>query len=49
MRPITLRTTLALNVVVTAAAMTLAYRALRHADDSGRLVVRSHRALQAAE
>jgi CHASE3 domain-containing protein len=50
MRPITLlRVTLTLNVVVTIAAMTLAYRALRHADDSGRLVVRSHRALQAAE
>ena len=50
MRPITLlRVTLTLNVVVTIAAMTLAYRALRHADDSGRLVVLSHRALQAAE
>ena len=50
MRPITLlKVTLALNVVVTIGAMTLAYRALRHADDSGRLVVRSHRVLQAAE
>ena len=50
MRPITLlRVTLALNVVVTIGAMMLAYRALRHADDSGRLVVRSHRVLQAAE
>jgi CHASE3 domain sensor protein len=50
MRPITLlKVTLTLNVIVTIAAMTLAYRALRHADDSGRLVVRSHRALQAAE
>jgi CHASE3 domain sensor protein len=50
MRPITLlRITLALNVVVTIGAMTMAYRALRHADDSGRLVVRSHRALTAAE
>jgi hypothetical protein len=38
-----------LNVVVTIAAMTLAYRALRHVDDSGRLVVRSHWARQAAE
>jgi CHASE3 domain sensor protein len=50
MRPINLlRVTLALNIVVTIVAMTLAYRALRHADDSGRLVVRSHWALQAAE
>jgi CHASE3 domain sensor protein len=29
--------------------MLLAYRALRHADDSGRLVLRSHQVLQAAE
>ena len=50
MKPITiLRTILALNVIVTVAAMTLAYRALHHADDSGRLVVRSHQTLQAAE
>lgn len=50
MKPITvLRTILALNVIVTIAAMTLAYRALHHADDSGRLVVRSHQTLQAAE
>jgi hypothetical protein len=40
MRPTTLlRVTLTLNVVVTIAAMTLAYLALRHADDSGRLFV----------
>jgi hypothetical protein len=44
-----LRTILALNVIVTAAAMALAYRALRHADDSERLVIRSHQTLQAAE
>jgi CHASE3 domain sensor protein len=50
MKPITIvRTILALNVIVTVAAMTLAYRALHHADDSGRLVVRSHQTLQAAE
>ena len=29
--------------------MALAYRALRRADESGRLVIRSHRTLQAAE
>ena len=40
---------LALNAIVTVAAMTLAYRALHHADDSGRLVIRSHTVLQAAE
>ena len=50
MKPITiLRTTLALNVIVTIVAMTLAYRALHRADDSGRLVIRSHQTLQAAE
>ena len=50
MRPVTLlRVTLALNVFVTIGAMLLAYRALRHADDSGRLVLRSHQVLKAAE
>jgi CHASE3 domain sensor protein len=50
MRPISiLRTVLALNVIVTVAAMAFAYRALRHADDSERLVIRSHQTLQAAE
>ena len=50
MRPLTLlRVTLALNVIVTIGAMLLAYRALRHADDSGRLVLRSHQVLKAAE
>jgi CHASE3 domain sensor protein len=44
-----LRAILALNVIVTVAAMALAYRALRHADDSERLVIRSHQTLQAAE
>jgi CHASE3 domain sensor protein len=44
-----LRVTLAINIVITLAAMTLAYRALRHADDSGRLVIRSHLTLQATE
>jgi CHASE3 domain sensor protein len=44
-----LRALLALNVIVTLAAMTLAYRALHHADESERLVIRSHRTLQAAE
>jgi CHASE3 domain sensor protein len=44
-----LRTTLLINLVVTVAAMTLAYRALRRADDYGRLVIRSHQTLQAAE
>jgi CHASE3 domain sensor protein len=49
-RPLTLfRVTLALNVIVTIGAMLLAYRALRHADDSGRLVVRSHQVLKASE
>jgi len=49
-RPLTLlRVTLALNVIVTIGAMLLAYRALRHADDSGRLVLRSHQVLKAAE
>ena len=38
-----------LNVVVTVAAMGLAYRALHRADDSERLVIRSHLTLQAAE
>ena len=50
MRPITiLRTILALNLIVTIAAMGLAYRALHWADDSERLVIRSHQTLQAAE
>ena len=50
MRPITiLRVTLSLNLVLTIAAMTLAYRALHHADDSERLVIRSHETLQTAE
>jgi len=44
-----LRITLVINIVVTVAAMTLAYRALRRADESGRLVIRSHQTLQAAE
>jgi CHASE3 domain sensor protein len=44
-----LRTILALNVIVTVAAMALAYRALRRADESQRLVIRSHQTLQAAE
>ena len=50
MRPLPiLRITLVINIVVTVAAMTLAYRALRRADESGRLVFRSHQTLQAAE
>lgn len=50
MKPIAiLRTILALNAILTVAAMTLAYRALHHADDSERLVIRSHQTLQAAE
>ena len=50
MRPLTLlRATLALNVIVTIGAMLLAYRTLRHADDSERLVRRSHQVLAAAE
>ena len=50
MRPVTLlRLTLALNVIVTIGAMWLAYRTLGHADDSGRLVLRSHQVLKAAE
>ena len=50
MRPITiLRAILALNLIVTVAAMGLAYRALHRADDSERLVIRSHKTLQAAE
>ena len=40
------RIVLALNVVVTVAAMGLAYRALNHADDSERLVIRSRRTLR---
>ena len=44
-----LRAILALNVIVTVAAMALAYRALHHADESERLVIRSHKTLQAAE
>jgi len=44
-----LRITLVVNLVITIAAMTLAYRALRYADASGRLVIRSHRTLQASE
>ena len=50
MRPLNiLRVTLLFNLVVTVAAMTLAYRALRQADGSGRLVISSHLTLQAAE
>ena len=50
MQPITvLRVTLALNLALTIAAMTLAYRALQRADDSERLVIRSQQTLQAAE
>jgi len=49
-RPLTvLRLTLALNVFVTIGAMLLAYRTLRHADDSERLVLRSHQVLKASE
>jgi methyl-accepting chemotaxis protein len=44
-----LRTTLIVNLIVTITAMTLAYRALRRADESARLVIRSHRTLQASE
>lgn len=50
MRPLNiLRGILLLNVIVTVAAMGLAYRALHRADDSERLVIRSHQILQAAE
>src|SRR5260221_12715901 len=44
-----LRVILALNVIITVAAMTLAYRALHRADESERLVIRSHKMLEAAE
>jgi CHASE3 domain sensor protein len=44
-----LRITLLINLIVTVGAMTLAYRALRRSDESGRLVISSHRTLQAAE
>src|SRR5207249_1095167 len=50
MKPVTvIRIILVLNVVITVAAMTLAYRALHRADESERLVIRSHKTLQAAE
>ena len=50
LRPLNiLRTTLLINLIVTVAAMTLAYRALQRSAESGRLVISSHRTLQAAE
>jgi CHASE3 domain sensor protein len=50
MRPITLlKSALVVNVVVTVAVMFVAYRALRRADDTERLVIRSHQTLEAAE
>jgi CHASE3 domain sensor protein len=44
-----LRVTLLINLIVTVAAMTMAYRAMRRSVESGRLVISSHRTLQAAE
>jgi CHASE3 domain sensor protein len=50
MRPYTLlKCALAVNVAVTVAVMLLAYRALRRADETERLVMRSHQTLEAAE
>ena len=50
MRPFTLlKLALVVNVVVTVAVMLVAYRALQRADDTERLVMRSHQTLEAAE
>lgn len=50
MRPFSIiRTVVVLNVIVTVAAMAMVYRALSRADDSERLVIRSHQTLRATE